>query len=252
MAAVTGVITAVAGLGLSVYGMYSQSEAQKDADKASEAAKKRLEQIEEQNVMEAVQTPDISSLAFERIAQAEAAGLETLKGMGVEGAAQVTGMVEQGRQAGLEVAEKQAILEAQTDFQKAQVAQQIEGRRVDREIAIASGELEGAQLASAEARAGKRAATMDVVAGIGNVVGEVGGATSLEAKAQRGARRGVEDITTTTETPTVSTGLGGTGDINKIYASGAYDPITGEELFPSQMMQLEERQKQLQQQYQKP
>jgi hypothetical protein len=215
MAAVTGVITAVAGLGLSAYQMYEQSEAQKSAEAAADAAKNRLEKIEERNVMEEVQTPDISSLAFERIAQAEAQGLETLKGMGVEGAHQVTGMVEKGRQAGLQVAEKQAILEAQTDFQKAQVAQQIEGRRVDTERAIAYGELEGAQQAAADAEMGKQQATMNLVSGVGDLATGIGQATSLEAKARRQAKKNARESGDYL------------GELAQLYDTGAFDEEEG-------------------------
>jgi hypothetical protein len=188
MAAVTGVITAVAGLGLTAYQMYEQDKAGKEASQAATAAANRLKSIEEKNVSQQIQTPDISSLAFEKIAQSEAAGLEALKGMGAEGAiGGTTSMVEQGRQAALGVAEKQSLLEHQTDFKKAQMEQALESRKTDGEVALLSGELEGAQTAAKDADMGKQAAMMDMVTGIGNVATGIGQATSLDAKAQRQA-----------------------------------------------------------------
>jgi hypothetical protein len=186
MAAVTGVITAVAGLGLTAYQMYEQDQAGKEAKKSAEVAANRLKSLQERDTMAAVQTPDISSLAFESIAQSEAQGLQAIQGMGTEAAiGGVTSMVEQGRQQALQVAERQAVLESETDFKKAQNAQAIENRKIQREAAILSGEVAGAQQAAADADLGKQAAMMDLVQGVGNVATGIGQATSLEATAQR-------------------------------------------------------------------
>ena len=189
MPAATTAIVAVAGLGLTAYQMYESSESQKEAEEAAKIAKQTLSGIKEQNKYEAVQAPDISTLAFEQLARSEASAVEALKGAGVVGAAQATNIVQAGKESALDVAQRQGTLEFQRDAAEAQAGQEIEGRRAQIETAVAYEQLEGAQLAAAEEKAQKRASAMDLVAGVGGLATAIGDATSLEAKAQRGAKK---------------------------------------------------------------
>jgi hypothetical protein len=163
MAAVTTVITAVAGLGLSAYKMYEANEDQKDADAAAKQAANKIRNIEETNAFDALQAPDVSRLAYEQNAANTAGNVEALRGMGAEGAAQIAKVEQVAKENNLKTAESQAKINYQRDFGAATNAAGIEKRRAERE-----GTLE-----------------MEMVQGAGNLATGIGDATSLEAQAQR-------------------------------------------------------------------
>ena len=189
MAGITSTIIALAGLGMSVKQAFDASQEKKDADQAATAGKNRIESIKQQNQYSSLQAPDVSGIAFEQNSRAQADTLEALKGMGAEGASVVTDIEATNREANLVAAEKQGQVNYGRDQLVAEVDQNIEDSRVDRETALAWGELEGAQLASADATKNKRKAIKGIVKGVGNTVEELGQYTSLENKAQRAARK---------------------------------------------------------------
>jgi len=189
MAAATTAITALAGLGLSAKQLYDREQKRKNADKSAQIAQNRLEEISQENKLAALQVPDISKLAFERNERAKADALKAIGEMGPEGAAMATKIEQSTRESNLAAAEKQGNINYQRDLTVLSQDQAIEDDRVAREEGIAWGQLQGAQAASAEARAGKRAATENIVGSLGNTISGLGEATSLEAKANRGARK---------------------------------------------------------------
>lgn len=189
MAAVTGAITAIAGIGLSAYQMYQASEDKKSADAAAQQAKQALAHITEQNPYTDVQVPDISSLTFDQLARQEAGAVDALKGMGVEGASQIVNVLQAGKEASLKAGEAQAGLEYQRNMQEAEAQKEINARKAARQGMIAQGELQGAQLASDQAQSNKNAALANVVSGAGDLATGVGQATSLEATAKRNEKK---------------------------------------------------------------
>jgi len=176
---------------------YNSAQDQKDADQAATVAKNRLESIKQDNKYKALQAPDISGIAFEQNARAQADTLEALKGMGPEGAAQATNIEAANRESNLAAAETQGKVNYQRDQLVAQQEQDIEDSRVDRETGLAWGQLQGAQSASADARENKNAAITGAVTSAGNLSTGLGSATSLEAKAQRGNRKSAATGSTT-------------------------------------------------------
>ena len=188
MAAVTGVITAVAGLGLSAYKMYEANEDKKDADAAAKTAAQNIRNIEEKNEFESLQAPDVSRLAYEQNAQNTATGVAALQGMGPEGAAQIARLDQVARAGNLSAAESQAKINYQRDYADASNKAGIEQRRALREGDMEAAALAGAQIASSDAEAKKLAATGELVQGAGNLATGIGDATSLEAQAQRQAQ----------------------------------------------------------------
>ena len=227
MAAITAVITAVAGLGLTAYQMIQSSEDKKSAEKAATRAENQLKSIKEVNSYKALQAPDISKIAFEQNAQSQATTVEALQGMGTEGAAQIARVDEIARANALETAQAQAGINYQRDAAVAQAESGIEQRRVQREGAMALGTLQGAQSATAQAQQNMQAGAVDLIGGIGNLATGIGSATSLEAGAQRKA--GQTTPATTQGSPTTST-------MNQVYAGAVNDPYADWDAFSSPLM----------------
>lgn len=194
MAAVTGVITAVAGLGMAAYKMYDANEKQQDADAAAKQAAQNIRNIKETNEFDALQAPDMSRLAQEQNAANAANSVAALQGMGPEGAAQIAKVEQVARENNLETAEAQAKINYQRDFGAATNAAGIEQRRAEREGDIEKMALTGAQIASSDAAAQKQAAIGEMVQSGGNLATGIGNATSLEAQAQRNANSEFQTI----------------------------------------------------------
>ena len=189
MAAVTGVITAVAGLGMAAYKMYDANEKQQDADEAAKKAAQNIRNIKETNEFDSLQAPDVSRLAQEQNAANAANSVAALQGMGAEGAAQIAKVEQVAKENNLKTAESQAKINYQRDIGVASNAAQIEARRAEREGTLELSKLTGAQLASSDAAAQKQAAVGEMVQSGGNLATGIGDATSLEAQAQRDANR---------------------------------------------------------------
>tara|TARA_R110000868_G_scaffold185117_1_gene426967 strand:- start:348 stop:935 length:588 start_codon:yes stop_codon:yes gene_type:complete len=189
MAAVTGVITAVAGLGMAAYKMYDANEKQQDADEAAKKAAQNLRNIKETNSFEALQAPDVSRLAYERNAAATAQATKTASEMGQEGAGQIAKIQQVGLENNLAAAQAQAKINYNRDYANAQNLSGISMREAEREGDIELLALTGAQLASSDAAAQKQAAIGEMVESGGDLATGIGDATSLEAQAEREARR---------------------------------------------------------------
>tara|TARA_R110000868_G_scaffold248258_3_gene504632 strand:- start:4777 stop:5448 length:672 start_codon:yes stop_codon:yes gene_type:complete len=187
MAAVTGIVTAVAGLAITVYQMDQANQAGKEADIAESQAKQEIAKVkaERKAAFEGLQAPDIMSSQNQATAQGMAEGVKSLSEGGAEASiGGASALVAAGRASDLEAAQKQAVLTAQTDQFIAQGLADIgEG-----DATIANAELSRAQIDQANAKQAKQEGTLALVQGAGNLAGSIGSATSLENKAQRNAK----------------------------------------------------------------
>lgn len=186
MAAVTGVITAVVGLGLTAYGMYEADEKKKAAKKAEERAKNRAKSLQDANMYDQLQAPDVGQMTVdESIAQGQKDTLVALQGMGVEGAGQVTKLEQQARGEKVTRGRQQMIDKYQIDSARAQENARLKNEENERERARLEQIESQARIDQDAADQAMLEGTSDLVAGLGNVATGMGKATSLEAKAQR-------------------------------------------------------------------
>lgn len=188
MAAVTAIV-AVAGLGITAYSMIDQNKKAKEAEKQMKADRQALSSIKEVNPYEALQAPDVSSLANQQIAQSTKEGVKAAQDAGEAGAAQITGMVQSGREAALGAAQEQARANYSRDLTVATGEADINKRKALREEAILTDSAQRNENAMNNAKANVNAGVGDLFAGVGAVAGEVGKATSLENKAQRDLKK---------------------------------------------------------------
>lgn len=177
MAAVTGTIIALGGLGISVAQAIKQNKAMKEADSVSQKASKYIKGITEQNAFKQTQVPTLGTqLAQQSQAQREAQAVNMLQGAGAEG---VIGGVGQlavaGEQSDLQNAARLDELKFERDAMQAQAQQGINARKQEREFEVGMGEKQDAEMRRAQAEANRNAA-------IENAVGFAGSAISSLSK----------------------------------------------------------------------
>lgn len=173
MAAVTGTIVALGGLGVSVAQAVGQNKAMKKADAASKQATKELKAINEQNAFKQLQVPTLGTqLAQQSQAQRESQAVNMLQGAGAEG---VIGGVGQlavaGEEGDLKNAARLDELKFERDAMQSQAQQGINSRKQQRDFEIGFGEKADAELRRAQAEKNKNQA-------IENAFGFAGGALS--------------------------------------------------------------------------
>jgi hypothetical protein len=172
MAAVTGTIVALGGLGVSAVQAVKQNKEMKKAAEASKQASTALRSIKEQNAFKQLQVPTLGTeLAQQSGAQREAQAMNMLQGAGAEG---VIGGVGQLAMAGgntdLENAARLDDLKFQRDSMEAEAGQGIESRRSVREFNIGMGEKSDAELRRAQAEANRNAAIESAVGFAGSAL----------------------------------------------------------------------------------
>ena len=147
MAAVTGTIIALGGVGLSAAQAFKANKEMNTAAQAAEKAGQELRNIKEFNAFKQVQVPTLGfELAQQGQAQATTQAMQSLQGAGAEGVIGVVpGLVAATTQADLERAAKQSEIQSQVDLQRAAGEQAIEARRQEREYFIGTQALQGAQ-----------------------------------------------------------------------------------------------------------
>jgi hypothetical protein len=160
MAAVTGTIVALGGLGVSVAQAIGQNKSMKKAEAASLQASKELKAINEQNAFKQLQVPTLGTqFAQESQAQRETQTMNMLQGAGAEG---VIGGVGQLVVAGEEGDFKNAVrldeLKYERDAMQAQAQQGINSRKQQRDFEIGFGEKSDAEYRRAQAEANRNAA----------------------------------------------------------------------------------------------
>jgi hypothetical protein len=175
MAAVTGTIVALGGLGVSAVQAVKQNKEMKKASEASKQASTALRSIKEQNAFKQLQVPTLGTeLAQQSGAQREAQAMNMLQGAGAEGVIGGVGQLAMGN-TDLQNAARLDDLKFQRDSMEAEAGQGIESRRSVREFNIGMGEKADAELRRAEAEANKNAA-------IGNMFGFAGSALESASK----------------------------------------------------------------------
>ena len=179
MAATTSLIIAGASAAASAGQAIAANKRRKEADFAAKEAAAKLRGITETDFSAGLQVPTMGyDLAQEGVQQQVATGVEALQGAGAAGViGGLPTLTQQSNQANLELGADLQNQEYQRDLMRAQTRQQIEGRKVGREVGIATGELEGAQLAASENR---QIANQAIGAGLGAL--QLGYGQYLEAK----------------------------------------------------------------------
>lgn len=181
MAAVTTVLSAgvaLAGLGMNIAQQQKAQQQKKKAERAAQAAANQMKNIKEQNAMAEVGVPTLGyELAQQGMERQAMAGLEAAKGAGAEGViGAVPGLVGAANEANLQLGAQLGEKQYERDVMKAQVGAGIEERRAEREFALGSSQLMGAQQAAADAEAMRQQAIAGMFESGGQVVSGIGGA----------------------------------------------------------------------------
>lgn len=172
MAAVTGTIVALGGLGVSAAQAIGQNKAMKKAEAASLKASQDLKSISEQNAFKQLQVPTLGTqLAQQSQAQREAQAVNMLQGAGAEG---VIGGVGQlaiaGEQSDLQNAARLDELKFERDALQSQAQQGINQRKQQRELEIGFGEKLDAEAKRAQAEENRNAAIQSAVGFAGSAL----------------------------------------------------------------------------------
>ena len=166
MAATTSLIIAGASAAASAGQAIAANKRRKEADFAAKDAAAKLRGISETDFSAGLQVPTMGyDLAQEGVQQQVATGVQALQDAGAAGViGGLPTLTQQSNQANLELGADLQQQEYQRDLMRAQTRQQIEGRKIGREVDIAAGELEGAQMAASENR---QIANQAIGAGLG-------------------------------------------------------------------------------------
>jgi hypothetical protein len=191
MAATTSLIIAGASAAASAGQAIAANKRRKEADFAAKDAAAKLRGISETDYSAGLQVPTMGyDLAQEGVQQQVATGVQALQDAGAAGViGGLPTLTQQSNQANLELGADLQNQEYQRDLMRAQTRQQIEGRKVGREVGIAAGELEGAQLAASENR---QIANQAIGAGLGAL--QAGYGQYLEAKSLYDTQKSAPDL----------------------------------------------------------
>jgi hypothetical protein len=165
MAAVTGTLVALGGLGVSAAQAIGQNKSMKKAQAASDLASKELKAINEQNAFKQMQVPTLGTqLAQQSQAQRESQAINMLQGSGAEGVIGGVGQLAMaGEQGDLQNAARLDELKFERDSMQAQAQQGINSRKQQRDYEIGMGEKQDAEYRRAQAEANRNAAIGDAV-----------------------------------------------------------------------------------------
>ena len=180
MAAVTGTIVALGGLGLSAAQAIKANKDMKTASQAAEKAAGELKNIKEFNAFKQVQVPTLGfDLAQQSKAQATTQAVEAAKAAGAEGVAALGGILEAGFKQDLDLAAQAGQAQYQRDMAQAEAEQGIQARKQEREFMIGSNELQSAQMQRAAAEERKNAAIEGMFSSAGGALTSAAGAVPL-------------------------------------------------------------------------
>ena len=196
MAAVTGTIVALGGLGVSAAQAIGQNKAMKKAEAASLKASQDLKSISEQNAFKQLQVPTLGTqLAQQSQAQRETQAMNMLQGAGAEG---VIGGVGQlavaGNASDLEKSAQLETMKFERDAMQAQAQQGINSRKQQREFEIGFGEKQDAEMRRAQAEANRNAAIEGAVGFAGSALTSASKLAPLY-KENKGLRDQAKDLT---------------------------------------------------------
>lgn len=147
MAAVTGTIVALGGLGLSAAQAIKANKDMKTASQAAAKAAGELKNIKEFNAFKQVQVPTLGfELAQQSQAQATTQAMQSLQGAGAEGVIGGVGNVLQaGNEQALNLAAQAGQAQYQRDMAQAEAEQGIQARQQERNLMIGLNEMQSAQ-----------------------------------------------------------------------------------------------------------
>lgn len=176
MAAVTTAIaagTALAGMGMNIAQAVKANKQAKAASSAADAAAKQIASIKEQNAFENVAVPTLGfDLAQQGLDRSTAAALGEAQGAGAEGVIGAAGnIMAASNEQELQLAAGLQEQEMQRDLYKASAQGDINQRQADREQALDTLKLTGAQNAAADAEERKAAAISGAIGSAGSALG---------------------------------------------------------------------------------
>ena len=160
MAAVTGAVIAVAGLGMSAAQAIKASKDMKTAANAAQAAKNELSKISETNAFKQVQVPTLGlNLAQQSQAQRSASALSAVQSAGTEGVIGGVGQIMQaGNEQDLQLAAQADEAKFKRDAMQADAEMGISARKQERQFLIGSQEVQSENLKRAQAETNRNAA----------------------------------------------------------------------------------------------
>jgi hypothetical protein len=193
MAAVTGTIVALGGLGLSAAQAIKANKDMKQAGQAAAKAAGELKNIKEFNAFKQVQVPTLGyELAQQSQAQATTQAMQSLQGAGAEGVIGGVGNVLQATgEQNLQLAAQAQQAQAQRDMAQAEAEQGIEARKQERDFYAGINELQSAQMQRAAAEESRNAAIKGMFSSLGGVAEGVGGLIPLYKKGTAGKGGGI-------------------------------------------------------------
>ena len=195
MAAVTGTIVALGGLGVSAAQAIGQGKAMKKAEAASLKASQDLKAINEQNAFKQLQVPTLGTqLAQQSQAQREAQAVNMLQGAGAEGVIGGVGQLAMaGGQTDLQNAANLDQMKFERDAMQAQAQQGINSRKQQRDFEIGFGEKQDAEMRRAQAEANRNAAIEGAVGFAGSALTSASKLVPLY-KENKGLRTQAKDL----------------------------------------------------------
>lgn len=160
MAAVTGTIVALGGLGLSAAQAIKANKDMKTASQAAAQAASELKNIKEFNAFKQVQVPTLGyELAQQSQAQAATQAMQSLQGAGAEGVIGGVGNVLQaGNDQALNLAAQANQVQYQRDMAQAEAEQGIQARQAERGFYAGINEIQNAQMQRVAAEERRNAA----------------------------------------------------------------------------------------------
>jgi hypothetical protein len=195
MAAVTGTIVALGGLGVSAAQAIGQNKAMKKAEAASLKASQELKAINEQNAFKQLQIPTLGTqLAQQSQAQREAQAVNMLQGAGAEGVIGGVGQLAMaGGQTDLQNAANLDQMKFERDAMQAQAQQGINSRKQQRDFEIGFGEKADAEARRAQAEENRNAAIQGAVGFAGSALTSASKLAPLY-KENKGLRNQAKDL----------------------------------------------------------
>jgi hypothetical protein len=184
MAAVTGTIVALGGLGLSAAQAIKANKDMKTASQAAQKAAGELKNIKEFNAFKQVQVPTLGfDLAQQSQAQATTQAMQSLQGAGAEGVIGGVGNVLQaGNEQALNLAAQAGQTQYQRDMAQAEAEQGIQGRKAERDFYAGMNELQSAQMQRSAAEERKNAAIEGMFTSAGTALTSASGGIDLYGK----------------------------------------------------------------------
>ena len=172
MAAVTGAVIAVAGLGMSAAQDIKSSQDMKTAANAAQAAKNELAKISETNAFKQVQVPTLGlNLAQQSQAQRSASALSAVQSAGAEGVIGGVGQIMQaGNEQDLQLAAMAQEAKFKRDAMQAEAEMGISARKQERDYMIGQNEVISENMRRAQAESNRNAAIAGMITSAGNAV----------------------------------------------------------------------------------